>query len=82
MKLTSAGSAFAYCYTEVVRQRAESTAESMRQRGIKIGPRTEKQMTHDVQHVYEATVEVVDAVYWSTVLKALDSKLRYPTSQK
>ncbi|KAH7723790.1 hypothetical protein AAVH_08584 [Aphelenchoides avenae] len=82
MKLSSAGLAYAYCYMEVVRQKAQRTVYTMRDRGIKIGLRTEKQMTHDVQHVYEATVEVGDEVYWSAVLTGHDVKLKYPTAQK
>lgn len=82
MKLTSAGLAFAHCYREVVEQKSESTVESLMQKGINIKPRNELQLKHDVQHVYEATVEVVDAVYWSTVLPGLDPKLKYPTAQK
>ncbi|KAI1713806.1 hypothetical protein Ddc_11698 [Ditylenchus destructor] len=71
-KLTSAGMVYAlYCVKDL-----QSKIKG------KFAKRTVDQVAHDISHLYEGTVEVVDLVYWESVLPYMNVELKYVTPQK
>lgn len=65
-----------------VLNRVRRTVDDIRARVPNVPNRTPKQLRHDIEHIFEATVEVVDTEYWRRALPFVEATLKYPTPQK
>ncbi|KAI1713802.1 hypothetical protein Ddc_11694 [Ditylenchus destructor] len=71
-KLTCAGTAYALCCVKDLEKRVQA----------KFPKYTMKLLHMDIAHIYQATVEVVDAEYWRIALPSLALELKHTNAQK